>query len=373
MVNSISIQREISWNNYVEALPFIYYLMAYCVLQIMLLIIVPGETWSPPEKNFPLYKLNGITCYIINLLIGFIYFERLHIIYENFHNIMIAGEIFAWILCIAVYIKSYLFRTKESVRFETDSWFYNFISGVEKHPAGCGYQLKQIFNCRYGMMGWSTIVIACASYQYNKFGLISNSMLVTMLLQLIYIGKFFVWEDGYFLSADIVHDNLGFYILWGVTYCVPSFYTMTSVYLADRPYDISEMYAAFLLILGTISIYMNYLADIQKYRTKYHKIGKSCILYNMKAKSWSVFCISGLWAYGRNIHYVPELLSCLMWSLPTGFHNPLDGIGYIYCIYLTILLLHRIHRLEESCSEKYGTGYEKYKQIVPYRLIPYIY
>jgi 7-dehydrocholesterol reductase len=205
-------------------------------------------------------------------------------------------------------------------------------------------------------------------------------------LQLAYIGKFFLWENGYFLSADIVFDNLGFYILWGVTYAVPCFYTLTSVYLANRFIELNMRLSLIFLLQGLIAIYINYEADIQKIYAKSNPSGKiwgePIKTFTLKQRCADIdgkileskYCLSGWWQYARNIHYVPELLTCLLWSLPAGIPNDIFGlIPYFYFVYLSILLVHRIYRLEDSCLTKYGDSYLEYKKMVPYRLIPYIY
>ena len=60
----------------------------------------------------------------------------------------------------------------------------------------------------------------------------------------------------------------------------------------------------------------------------------------------------------------------LAWSLPTGFDS---YIPYFYPFYFGVLLIHRQMRDDENCAKKYGEDWEKYKKIVPYRIIPYIY
>lgn len=60
----------------------------------------------------------------------------------------------------------------------------------------------------------------------------------------------------------------------------------------------------------------------------------------------------------------------LAWSLPTGCETP---IPYFYIAYFTVLLMHRQLRDDENCEKKYGKDWEKYKKLVPYRIIPYVY
>jgi len=82
-------------------------------------------------------------------------------------------------------------------------------------PALWRWDVKMFTNCRFGMMGWSLIILSFAAKQKELYGL-SDSMVVSVLLQLIYIGKFFVWEGGYLRSMDIMHDRAGYYICWGL-------------------------------------------------------------------------------------------------------------------------------------------------------------
>lgn len=81
----------------------------------------------------------------------------------------------------------------------------------------------------------------------------------------------------------------------------------------------------------------------------------------------------------------------LAWSLPTGFETP---ITYFYVTYFTVLLIHRQLRDDENCEKKcvlasfrfevvqaadgwgarrYGKDWHRYCELVPYRIIPYVY
>lgn len=65
-----------------------------------------------------------------------------------------------------------------------------------------------------------------------------------------------------------------------------------------------------------------------------------------------------------------DLLMALAWSLPTQFNTP---VTYFYVIYFAVLLIHRQRRDDHQCGLKYGEDWEKYKKLVPSRIIPYIY
>ena len=84
----------------------------------------------------------------------------------------------------------------------------------------------------------------------------------------------------------------------------------------------------------------------------------------------------------------------LTWSLPSLGNNAPLGLArispFFYFFFLLILLVHRYRQVrsdntgnfsclfrtfrdEEKCRGKYGEGYEKYCQEVPYRMIPWVF
>ena len=45
-------------------------------------------------------------------------------------------------------------------------------------------------------------------------------------------------------------------------------------------------------------------------------------------------------------------------------------VGYFYCTYFAILLIHRAARDDHVCAQKYGADWQRYKQKVPALFIP---
>ena len=67
---------------------------------------------------------------------------------------------------------------------------------------------------------------------------------------------------------------------------------------------------------------------------------------------------------------MPEVLASVCWCVPyvlctEGYLRP-----FFYPIYLTVLLLDRAWRDEARCAAKYKEDWEKYRTIVPFRVIP---
>lgn len=108
----------------------------------------------------------------------------------------------------------------------------------------------------------------------------------------------------------------------------------------------------------------------------------------------SYLLLSGFWSWSRHMNYLGDLLlsaafcaACIDFSdslkhLPVkhlsrgGYYDFIECLlPLFYFIYMTILLLHRINRDETKCAAKYKINnvWNKYKNIVKYNLIPYIY
>ena len=363
-------------------------LLYWAVLQGVLMVVLPGKThYGPvtPKGNRPRYKLNGIPAYIVTH--GLLYLGAYPlglfspaIVYDEFGPILVICNLFGLIFCVFLYLKGVYFpSTTDAGR--SGNLIFDYYWGVELHPSLFGLNLKQYFNCRLAMMGWSVILLSFAAKQVELHGHLSSSMLVSVGLQIVYIVKFFRWESGYFGSLDIMHDRFGFYICWGVTAWLPCVYTLVGLYLVDHPIALSIPYAVFVGGLGLFAIWVNYDANGQRQRVR--ETGGETAVWGRKPElieaeyttedgqtRKSLLLLSGWWGISRHFHYVAEVTLALSWTLPAMFENLLP---YFYVIFLTILLVHRAGRDDLRCRKKYGTYWKQYCERVPYRIIPYVY
>jgi 7-dehydrocholesterol reductase len=233
------------------------------------------------------------------------------------------------------------------------------------------------------MMGWSLIVCSFAAKQaeLDPAGHVSNAMLVSAALTVIYLLKFFWWESGYFTSLDIMHDRFGYYICWGVLAWVPAVYPLAAQYLVLRPHDLPWSLAAAILLLGLGAIYVNYAADAQRQRVRATsgnttvwghppELIRARYVTSDGTEHESLLLASGWWGVARHFHYVPEITLALAWSLPAGFTH---FVPYFYVVFLTILLIDRATRDDKRCRKKYGAAWEEYCRRVPWKILPGVY
>jgi 7-dehydrocholesterol reductase len=385
--------KSIDWPTFVALCPrptwaAVRMLFVFGVLEALLLVLVPGKIhYGPvtPTGNRPRYRMNGLAAWVIThgvlLLAAYpLGLFRMGEIYDNLGSILVVCNVLALLLCGVLYLKG-AYAPSSSDNGRTGNVVWDYFWGVELHPTLFGESLKQYVNCRLSMMGWSVIAMSCAAKQYETTGHVSNTMLITASLQVVYLLKFFRWESGYFGSLDIMHDRFGFYIFWGVAVWVPCLYTIVSQYQVKHPVDLPGPVAGAIFAFGIFSIWANYDADAQRQRVR-ETAGKTTVWgkppETMTAKyvtadgkeRESLLLLSGWWGLSRHFHYIAEIGLALAWTVPAGFTNI---VPYGYVAFLTVLLFDRAGRDDRRCRAKYGADWDRYCERVPYRIIPYVY
>lgn len=366
--------------------------IAWCIIavfaafQFILMKFVPGKTLPgpiTPMGNVPVYKANGVAAFTITLATFIVTSFYLHlfsatIIYDNLGYLLGALNILSLSVCLLLYFKGLYFPSSTDSG-SRDNFLFDYYWGTELYPQVFGLSLKKFITCRFGMMSWSLILLSYAAKQNELYGL-SNSMVVSLALQLIYVSKFYIWETGYLRSLDIMHDRAGFYICWGCLVWVPCIYTGPSMYLVLHPIHLSTGLALAIFLFGAMSILVNYLADRQRQLVR--ATNGDCKIWGKKPLitiaryqteqneiKQNVLLASGWWGISRHFHYVPEILAAFFWSLPALFTN---FSPYFYVSFLTVLLVDRAFRDDRRCAQKYTKDWKRYCKLVPYKILPYI-
>lgn len=358
---------------------------AFAMFELLLMIILPGRYYTgsvTPKGNVPHYKDNGLLAFTITIATFgmLVYYDIFNpsIIYDNFMYLIGALTLLGSIISVILFIKGkYLPSSTDITDITDDGLICDFFLGVELHPQILKCNVKIFTNSRIGMMGWALLLLSYAYKQYQSIGEISDSMGVAVSLQLIYIIKFFHWEQGYTMTLDIMHNKAGFYICWGCLVWVPCVYTSHTLYLVTHPNHLGLSLTTALLMAGILSIYTNYEADYQKLAVRKNK---KCKIWRKEVEvieakyttddgevRETVLLLSGWWGVARHFHYLPEIIAALCWSLPALFDSPTP---YFYVIYLTTLLLHRLRWDNKRCQQKYGIYWEEYCKLVPYEVLP---
>ncbi len=375
------------WHPVMFGSPIAWSILAiFAIFQLALMRVLPGKVFHgpvTPKGNIPIYKANGVAAFWVTMITFCItsFYLKLFsaaLVYDNLGFIIGALNIFSLFFCLFLYVKG-RFLPSSTDSGITGNFIFDYYWGTELYPSVLGWDIKQFINCRFGMMSWGVILLSYAAKQHELYGL-SNSMLVSVGLQLMYITKFFMWETGYLRSLDIMHDRAGFYICWGCLVWVPCVYTSPSMYLVLHPVDLNIGLAILFFVLGMLSIIVNYLADRQRQRVRSTEgqckvWGKTPIVtlatYQTESgeTKQNIILASGWWGIARHFHYIPELGAAFFWSVPALFSN---FSPYFYVCFLALLLFDRAFRDDNRCAKKYGQYWQTYCQQVPYKIIPFV-
>lgn len=362
----------------------------YCMWAVLWMKILPGKQVEgplTPNGNTPVYTDNGFLHYVVTMIgfmlltIGLKMFGMTPtVVYDRFGELIAFMNVFALVFVLFLYFKG-VYAPSSTDSGKTDGGFiFDYYWGTELYPRIFGVDVKVFTNCRFGMTVWPLLVCIYALKSYELHGFV-DSMFVTTVLQLAYITKFFTWEAGYMQTIDIILDRAGFYICWGCLCWLPALYPIVSQYLVSHPVNLGPVWASVILVLGLLSILVNYLADLQ--RQVVRRADGNCLVWGKKPhiirakytiesgeERESILLASGWWGLSRHFHYIPEILLSFFWTLPTGFVN---WLPYTYVIVLVILLTHRSFRDENKCSRKYGKYWQEYCAKVKHRIIPFLF
>jgi 7-dehydrocholesterol reductase len=236
--------------------------------ELALMRLIPGRVFKATctaTGHVPEYIANGFQCYVISIatLFGLYYHEVFDPaeVYDKMPVLLSSMNAFALAFCAFLTFKGLYFpSTKDSG--SNGSFVVDYFWGTELYPRVLGFDVKQSTNCRFGMMFWQIGILCYGFKQYQLLGgHLSSSMAVSILVQTVYIAKFFWWETGYFCSMDIQHDRAGYYICWGCLVWVPSMYTVHTAFLVEHPVMLSFPTAMFFLFGGIFCIWCNYDCD----------------------------------------------------------------------------------------------------------------
>lgn len=359
----------------------------FAVSQMLIMQFTPGRKFYGPitsKGNVPIYKANGPQAFFISLGLFYVCAFKLSlfsptIIYDHFGEILGALNILSLSFCLFLYFKGRFFPSSSDCG-SSGNPIFDYYWGTELYPRVFGLDIKKFINCRFGLVAWSLIILSFAAKQHQLYGL-SDAMLLTVMLQLLYLIKFFVWETGYLGSIDIMHDRAGFYICWGSMVWLPCVYPSATLYLVNHPHHLGFTTFAVIFLLGTVSILLTYFADRQRQQVRVMngecrvwKKEPQLIIANYTTQTGeqkqSLLLASGFWGISRHFHYVPEFLGAFFWSVPALFDSFLP---FFYVIFLALLMVERAVRDDRRCAKKYGEDWNKYCEKVPYKIVPFVF
>ncbi|KXS93953.1 hypothetical protein AC579_5181 [Pseudocercospora musae] len=312
--------------------------LGWVAFQAALYATLPGRRClgqRTPGGQLLEYTVNGLRAWAVThglfamaISTGMI---KASILADHWQGLIMAADVYGMLASVAAMTKGYFAPTHEGDRKLSGSLAFDFFSGVELNPRfGKYFDVKFFHNGRPGIAAWTLINFSWAAYQYDKHGVVSNSMIIVNSLQAIYVLHFFVDEDWYLRTVDITHDHFGFYLAYGTASFLPKLYTIQAQYLALCPthLDTAETFGLLALGLAGYALFRsaNYEKDIVRRAQGAALIwGKPTQVIKAEDRTsdgkehTSLLLTSGWWGVCRHTNYLADLIQTLAMSLTCGF------------------------------------------------------
>lgn len=326
---------------------------------------------------------------------------------RNYIQLLTVNIIIAYALAIFVYLKSFEVKAGNKEQRElaagghSGNMLYDWYIGRELNPRVTipfvgEIDIKSFMELRPGMIGWVLLDLAFAAKQYKSYGYITDSMLIVIVSQAVYVLDALYMEPAILTTMDLTTDGFGFMLSFGDLVWVPFIYSIQAKYLSVHPVALGPVWVAIILAIQATGYYIFRATNNEKnvFRTNPNDPKVAHLKY-IETSTGSRLLTTGWWGTARHINYLGDWLMSWSYCLPTlaaGYKltptilfegsrlvstDGMKGAGmpitYFYMLYFAILLIHREMRDEAKCRRKYGDDWEKYCQIVRWRIVPGVY
>ncbi len=219
-----------------------------------------------------------------------------------------------------------------------------------------------------------------AAYHYERFGADSNpGVFLYAAFFTFYVLDYFVFERVQLYTYDLIHEKLGFMLIWGGLVVYGWLFILPLWGMAAHPDPGFPPVWTNAWLIGTGALFLfgwsiSRGANLQKYTFKRWPDRKFLGLIEpdcIEAGERRILC-SGLWGAARHFNYLGEGFLALSIALVFGY--PGNPWAWTYFVFIVSLFLWRQRADERYCAEKYGPRkWAEYRARVKYRIFPGVY
>ena len=336
---------------------------------------VPGYVINPETGQPRNYRLNGLLVFIIAIIVWATEVTGMprDWFYRSAVYAVAGGTVFAALIALVAMLSQ--------------------PQGVIKNPFHAfwtGRSLEHsLFNERFDLkmylyvVGGTMLVLNAmsgAAWHYERFGDNFNPgvFLYTAFFTL-YIFDYFIFERVQLYTYDLIHEKLGFKLIWGGLIIYGWLYILPLWGMAVYPSpDFSTAWTYVWLIgTGLLLVFgwsISRGGNLQKYWFKRWPDRKFLGIIEpeyIQAGDRKILC-SGFWGAARHFNYMGEGFACFAIGLSFGHFTNLWA--WTYFIFIVSLFTWRQWDDEAHCAEKYGEEkWAEYKARVKYRICPWVY
>lgn len=264
--------------------------------------------------------------------------------------------------------------------FDARSCNEHFYCGIEWNPRVLGVDVK-MFNYLVG-----AVALACNLLGALSMHLVeserepSNAMIAYVFSMAWFVCEYMYHEHVHVYTYDIFRERVGSKMCWGCWCFYPFFYCVGvwPLVSSSEKYvngDISAGTACGCVALFFAGWVLTRFANLQKFyfRTEKSETFLFGMIQNVTVPGSNdrILC-SGFWGVSRHINYLGEIVQGCALALP-GWLATGSLLPWLYPLYYVMLFIPRDLDDDEVCGKKYGKSWDKYRRLVPYRIVPGLY
>ncbi len=368
--------------------------LGFILFQFLLALLVPGFEGKgmplPHENGKQLkYNCNAIQAWYITLVtVAVLHWSNilpLTLLMDEFGPILTVAMIFSNIVAFLVYFITVI--AGRQLRM-TGNFIYDYFMGAALNPRIGPVDLKMVTEARLSWVVLFLLTVSAACKQYEELGYVNSSMVFMITAHFLYANAIMKGEECVITSWDIFYEKWGWLLIFWNLAGVPFVYSFGSVYLLKKGDDLVVsggkpfVIACFVVLFAAYYVWDTANGQRNRFRMMLNGSYRPrntfpqlpwTTLINpkyMDTEAGSKLLIDGWFAYLRKPHYTADIIMALLWGLVCGFDS---FIPYFYFCFFLGMIIHRNHRDQTRCANKYKKDWIKYCEKVPYVFIPYIY
>ena len=336
---------------------------------------VPGYVINPDTGEPRNYRLNGLLVFGIALVVWA--FELTGMPRDWFYRSAIYAVAGGTFFCLIISLLAVFSQPQGEIK-------NSFLALWE----GRALELP-LFNERFDVKMYLYVVggtmlvlnaLSGAAYHHQLFGDESNpGVFLYAALFTFYIADYMVLERVQLYTYDLIHEMLGFKLIWGGLIIYGWLYILPLWGMAVHPDPGFSTTWTYVWLIGTTVLFLfgwslSRGGSMQKYAFKRWPDRKFLGFIEpeyIQAGDRKILC-SGFWGLARHLNYLGEGIICISIGLVFGyFTNPW---AWTYFVFIVSLFTWRQRLDDQVCAAKYGEEkWEEYQKRVKYRIFPGIY
>ena len=186
-----------------------------------------------------------------------------------------------------------------------------------------------------------------------------------------FLVDYLLFEEVHLYTYDLVAERLGFKLCWGCLVFYPYFYAVGMWSVVERDVQSPSWVSVASIVIFACGWVLSRGANLQKWLFKTKPDGKLFGVLAPRAleEGQRRILVGGFWGIARHVNYLGEVLMASGLALSLW-----PALGpWSYPLYYVLLLVPRERDDDRRCAEKYGALWDRYRALVPWRIVPRVY